>query len=584
LNLGSSSTAGDLGVDLNQNLTLNKLTVNMAGTVNYRLGVGTRRTLTWVARGAETATLEFVRLSGVPLRNSVASNSVLATDLTARFAHQGGKDSIFGGIVTGSGKLTVDYYNSVNGSTGGNLRIGTTGDAASSHTGGTKLMMTTSDLSAASYRFVAAKGGAFGPGMLELNKARVDLNGFHQSVGGLGDGGNGSSVTDLSTSTLNASTTLLTLNFPSTAGTRTFAGAISDGATRKLALTKAGSGTQVLSGVNTYTGATTVAAGILSIHGSLAAGSATTVQSGATLGGTGTLNGSVINLGRLTPGDELGTLTTGALTLGAASAIEIQIADWASTTPGTGWDRLLCSSLNVTASAAQPLVIKLAAHGMATFEETAKSLTVATSTAAITGFSPDAVVVDSTAIPGAGTWTAGLDSTGLNLLVVYTPPAAMVARIGLLAPSEDEPVPGFQQAADGDGFESSGMLVDSTSALLAEARVNPDGENGKPMANLTFTVVVRRGAEFFPANGAQVSTEIDKLIYRVEASVDQLTWDAEVSDLGASNDPPADSGLPNLSGSEWEYHRFSAFQGTQTQGVIRAILIDPETSAVPRED
>jgi hypothetical protein len=39
-----------------------------------------------------------------------------------------------------------------------------------------------------------------------------------------------------------------------------------------------------------------------------------------------------------------------------------------------------------------------------------------------------------------------------------------------------------------------------------------------------------------------------------------------------------------LSGSEWEYHRFSAFQGTQTQGVIRAILIDPETSAVPRED
>ena len=59
-------------------------------------------------------------------------------------------------------------------------------------------------------------------------------------------------------------------------------------------LSKTGSGTLTLSGANTYSGATTVQAGTLLVDGNQAGATGlTTVQSGATLGGSGTLGGNV---------------------------------------------------------------------------------------------------------------------------------------------------------------------------------------------------------------------------------------------------------------------------------------------------
>lgn len=94
------------------------------------------------------------------------------------------------------------------------------------------------------------------------------------------------------------------------------------------AVTQRGTGITVLSGTNTYTGATTVQAGTLVIDGdqSSATGLAT-VQSGATLGGTGIVGGdvTVANGGTLNPGDVgsvPGTLTiNGNLSLGNASTL-----------------------------------------------------------------------------------------------------------------------------------------------------------------------------------------------------------------------------------------------------------------------
>jgi fibronectin-binding autotransporter adhesin len=80
--------------------------------------------------------------------------------------------------------------------------------------------------------------------------------------------------------------------------------------TLPLALNKTGSGTLLLTGANTYTGRTTVSAGMLVVNGSLF--SAVTVDSGGTLGGAGSLTSVTVGSGgQIAPGSPLGALSIG---------------------------------------------------------------------------------------------------------------------------------------------------------------------------------------------------------------------------------------------------------------------------------
>ncbi|NTX77434.1 transporter [Serratia proteamaculans] len=95
-------------------------------------------------------------------------------------------------------------------------------------------------------------------------------------------------------------------------------------------LVKTGNGTLTLTGANIYTGTTTASQGVLLINGNQSAATgAASVNSLATLGGNGTLGGSVTvaDNGHLTPGADLnsvGVLTMGSLTLAGNAQLDFQ--------------------------------------------------------------------------------------------------------------------------------------------------------------------------------------------------------------------------------------------------------------------
>ncbi len=106
----------------------------------------------------------------------------------------------------------------------------------------------------------------------------------------------------------------------------TFSGVIADGTGGAGSLTKAGTGILMLSGSNTYAGPTAINQGKLVVDGALP-NSAVSVNSGGTLGGTGSLTSVTVYAGgNLAPGDSLGALTvSGGLILSAGAVMDYEL-------------------------------------------------------------------------------------------------------------------------------------------------------------------------------------------------------------------------------------------------------------------
>ncbi len=226
-----------------------------------------------------------------------------------------------GTIALGSKVLTLGLANSfsdwsgtiadggIAGGTGGSVVIAAPNGAvrffeANSYTGGTTV--------AGGTFVLAGNGSLYNGGAVTVNGgAAFDISGLTAGGTTIGDLG-GAGALSLGGKTLTFGT----------ANSTAFSGLVSGAGG---ALVKNGSGTFTLSGANSYTGTTDVNAGTLLVNGNQSAATGlTSVASGATLGGSGTIGGDVFvaNGGTLSPGNSVGTLTiNGNLALSGGSAL-----------------------------------------------------------------------------------------------------------------------------------------------------------------------------------------------------------------------------------------------------------------------
>jgi fibronectin-binding autotransporter adhesin len=162
----------------------------------------------------------------------------------------------------------------------------------------------------------------------------LDLAGLNVQIGSLAGGGLFGGGVSLGSGTLTTGSD----------GTSTTFGGIISGLG---GLTKIGAGTLTLSGTSTYAGATNVTAGTLLVNGGLS-GSVTTVSSGATLGGSGTVPDVTVSGGTLAPGaNGIGTLSTGSLSLNASSTSRFELT-LGNSSAGGGLNDLVAITGNLT--------------------------------------------------------------------------------------------------------------------------------------------------------------------------------------------------------------------------------------------
>lgn len=337
---GSTTVASGAALQLQGGLTYNAEPLNLAGT-----GIGSTGALrnisgdnTWTGPITLTAATRLYSSSGILTIN--AANAVTAGNLNLTVAGAG-STTITGVIATGSGTLTKNDSGTLT-LTAANTYTGATTVAA-----GVLNIRNASALGAVSGATAVASGAVlqlqdgitYDAEPLTLAGSGISTTGALRSVSGANTWQGPVTLSaaaritcDANSLTLNASNAITSSNLALTVsgnGNTTVAGTIALGTGT---VTKLGSGTLTLTATNTYTGITTISAGVVNIQNAGALGTTagyTTVASGAALQIQGGLNvgeplrlsgTGISNNGALHSTGGNNTLSS-AVTLSAASMI-----------------------------------------------------------------------------------------------------------------------------------------------------------------------------------------------------------------------------------------------------------------------
>ncbi len=321
----ASGAANQNAMALGNSMAINSLTVNGSSAP------AETNPLILSANGGFTLTLGSTSNPGITVKagaGAVTFDPSIKLGVAQTWSNNSGNLLSLGGSVDNGGHLltvTGTGNTSLGGSIGGSGGLTKTGGgtltlaAANTYSGDTLMSAGTLRLGhnlALQHSLLDTTGS----GALDVTAVNTP------TLGGLGGGGN---------LALPANVSVLTLS-PATGVTATYAGSLSGG----LRLAKAGAGSQVLAGTNSYEGGTTITAGTLLVNGANTGSGAVNVASAATLGGSGSIGGATTIAGIHAPGgDSWGIQAfSNSLAYAASARVQWQLTDNVSSGRGSNFN------------------------------------------------------------------------------------------------------------------------------------------------------------------------------------------------------------------------------------------------------
>lgn len=199
-------------------------------------------------------------------------------------------------------------------------------------------------------------------------------------------------------------------------------------------LRKSGDGMLTLEAASTYSGGTEIDGGTLRVansEGSATGSGTVAVNANGTLSGGGSVAGDLLVRGAISPGDGIGTLSSGNQIWKSGGSYIFEIGSVAGGA-GSAWDFLAVDgTLGIDAASASPFVVSVNSIGsLADFSASETySWTILSTTAGIEGFSKTRLAVDASGFldETSGAFSLSLGNDGKDLVLNYNLPLVPAA-------------------------------------------------------------------------------------------------------------------------------------------------------------